>query len=70
MPLTALATAPSFADADADAVLPEAVDEALAVPELADAVPFPLPLPFTAAGTGLPSASSKFAHASLVRLLE
>jgi hypothetical protein len=78
-----LATAPPVGDADADAAVPDAVDEAgiepvtepvaLEAPVEADDAPAVVELaepPETGLGVGLPAASSKFAHASLVLLFE
>jgi hypothetical protein len=77
--LASLTTAPPVEDADADAAVPDVVDEPVDKPVALEAfveldeAPAGVELaelPDTGLGVGLPAASSKFAHASLVRLLE
>lgn len=64
-----LTTAPPVEDADADAAVPDAVDEPVDLDEAPADVELAEP-PDTGLGVGLPAASSKFAHANLVWLLD
>lgn len=71
-----MATAPAALEAEAEAALPDAVEDPddaapdVAADPLALDDPDPAPVPFRGEGVGLPSARVKLAQARRVRLLE